>query len=148
MFRGWRIAALTVVVIVLGTLGLAGASTSSVRTFYLNARVGQCATYRTSTPKLLLVVPCSNARHNLEVYAVAHGGWGHSAVPASAYSRVGSICLKAYRHVQGHALRRPYGWQGFWPDPGHEQARYADKVICGVVLYPRLGPLGRGRHVR
>jgi len=61
---------------------------------------------------------------------------------------VGSICLKAYRHVQGHALRRPYGWQGFWPDPGHEQARYADKVICGVVLYPRLGPLGRGRHVR
>jgi hypothetical protein len=148
MFRRWRIAALTAVAIVLGTIALASASTGSVRTFYLNARVGQCAIYRTSTPKLLLVVPCANARHNLEVYAVTHGGWGHNAVPANAYSQVGSVCLSAYRHVQGHAVRRPYGWQGFWADPGHEQARYADKVICGLVLYPRLGPLGRGRHVR
>jgi hypothetical protein len=148
VFRRWRIAGLTAAAILLGALALASASTGSARTFYLNARVGQCAVFRTSTPKVLLVVPCSNARHNLEVYAVTHGGWGHTAVPANAYSRVGSICLKAYRHVQGHALHRPYGWQGFWPDPGNEQAHSADKVICGLVLYPGLGPLGRGRHVR
>jgi hypothetical protein len=148
VFRRWRIAGLTAVAIMLGMIALASANAGSVRTFYLNARVGQCAVFRTSTPKVLLIVPCSNARHNLEVYAVTHGGWGHGAVPANAYSRVRSICLSSYRHVQGHALHLPYGWQGFWPDPGNEQAHYADKVICGLTLYPRLGALGRGRHVR
>jgi hypothetical protein len=148
VFRRWRIAGLTAATIVLGTIALASASTSSVRTFYLNAQVGQCAIFRTSTPKVLVVVPCSNGRHNLEVYAVAHGGWGQNAVPANAYSRVRSICLSAYRHVQGHALHLPYGWQGFWPDPGSEQTHYADKVLCGLTLYPGLRPLGRGRHVR
>lgn len=148
MFRRWRIAALAAALVFLGTIALASASTSTVRTFYLNARVGQCTIYRSSTPKLLVVVPCANARHNLEVYAVSRGGWGHGGVPANAYSRVRTICLNAYRHVQGRAVRRPYGWQGFWPDPGHEQAGYADEVICGLVLYPGLGPLGRGRYVR
>ena len=148
MFRRWRIAGLTAVAIILGMIALASANTGGVRTFYLNARVGQCAVFQTSTPKVLLDVPCSNSRHNLEVYTVTRGGWGHNAVPANAYSRVRSICLSTYRHVQGHALRLPYGWQGFWPDPGNEQAHYADRVICGLTLYPGLRALGRGRHVR
>ena len=95
VFRRWRSAGLTAVAIMLGIIALASANTGSVRTFYLNAKVGQCAIFRTSTPKVLRVVPCSNARHNLEVYAVAHGGWGQNAVPANAYSRVRSICLSS-----------------------------------------------------
>ena len=98
--------------------------------------------------KTVAVVSCSNPAHNMEVYAVGHGGWGRHNPPADAYSLVRSVCLSAYQRITGHTLPRTVGWNGFWPDPGAETAKYADKVICGYRTWPKLAPLGRDWHVR
>jgi|SRR5450631_52698 hypothetical protein len=148
MFRRWRITGLMAAAIVLAAIALASGSTSSVRTFYLNVKVGQCALPFSS--KTITVVPCSNPRHVMEFYAVGHAGWGHQAMPppALAYAKARVICLADIRHITHHALPKNRAWWAFWPDAGREQARYGDKLICGFRTWPKLSPLGRGWHVR
>lgn len=116
---------------------------------YLALRAGECATWASASPKTAVVVPCSDPRHNLEVYAVEHGGWGKGAVPSAAlaYARAQYLCLNAVVDVTGHRLPTGYGWRGFWPDAGSEQKRYSDEVICSLGRYPRLAALGSGRHL-
>ena len=86
----------------------------------------------------------------MEVFAVAHGGWGHGTPPSAArgYGHARSICLTAFRRITGHAMSGTEGWQAFWPDPGAETARYGDKIICNLRAWPRWQPLGAGWHVR
>jgi hypothetical protein len=117
--------------------------------FYLAVKPGQCAA-GSLAGKTLPLVPCSNRLHTLEVYAVGHGGWGHSLIPpyATALAQAGAVCKAAFVRKTGHAIRRPYGWHASWPDAGGEQTRYGDRVICGLTLFPHPGPLGAGTHIR
>ncbi len=138
------------VVLAFTCAGLAGASSrSSGRVFYLSTHPRECLVSVKSSPKWVQVVPCSNSAHNMEVYAIVHGGWGHRTPPPStkALSIARSLCLAAFQRVTGHPLATTQGWNAFWPDPGSETARYGDKVICSLSSYPRLGPLGSGWHV-
>jgi hypothetical protein len=128
--------------------GLASSTTSN-QVFYLSLRPPECLIAKTiQGTKKVPVVPCSNAAHNLEVYAVEHGGWGHNNPPADAYALVRAVCLSAYQRLTGHPLARTAGWQGYWPDPGAETTRYGDRVVCNFRTWPALRPLGSGRHVR
>lgn len=128
--------------------GIATSATSS-QVFYLSLHPPQCLISTTiHGAKKVPVVPCSNAAHNLEVYAVAHGGWGHNNPPADAYSLVRAVCLSAYQRLTGHPLAKTGGWVGYWPDPGTETTRYGDRVVCSYRTWPTLKPLGRGRHIR
>jgi hypothetical protein len=118
-------------------------------TFYLAEVPGQCV-IAPHTGKTVSVVPCSDPRHNLEVYAVGHGGWDHRSPPAPSvqYSIARSICLAAFQRITGHPMSAAQGWYANWPDPGAEEARYGDKVICSFGHHPGLAPLGSGRHIR
>jgi hypothetical protein len=132
------------------TLLVAAAASGAVqgRVFYLSVRLHQCLIGTTTQgAKTVMVVPCSDAAHNLEVYAVGHGGWGHAGPPSNAYALTRVVCLSAYQRLTGHPLPKAAGWQGFWPDPGAETTRYGDKVVCSYRTWPRLDPLGSGRHV-
>ena len=121
---------------------------TSGRVFYLSVRVHQCLIGTTNQrAKTVAVVPCSNAAHNLEVYAVGHGGWGRQNPPPNSFALARVVCLLAYQRVTGHPLPATAGWQGFWADPGAETVRYGDKVICSYRSWPHFGPLGSGRHV-
>ena len=149
-----RIALFTLVVgLVIVTAAEAGV-TPGRRAFYLTVRPGQCliagSKTGTGSDKIVLVVPCSNPEHQFEVYAVRHGGWGHGTVPSPASLKLimRSACLGAYQQVTGHAMPASGGWDAFAPDPGAEQARYGDKIICSYVHWPTLAPFGSGRHVR
>ena len=126
------------------------ASGSGTRVFYLATHPRQCLVSVKSSPKFVQVVPCADPAHDMEVYAIAHGGWGHAAPPPStrAVAIARSLCLSAFQRVTGHPLARTQGWNAFWPDPGAETARYGDKVICSLRTWPGLGPLGPGWHVR
>jgi hypothetical protein len=115
--------------------------------FYLALAPGQCA-IRTLGSKTLLVVPCSDARHNFEVYSIEHGGWRHGTVLAVEGSRAVVLCRTAYRRITGHLLSGTSGMTAFWADPGSEETRYGDKVICSVQHWPNLAPLGSGSHIR
>ena len=117
------------------------------RTFYLDLRAGQCATFPLGA-KFLQVVPCSNAAHNLEAYYVGHGGWGHGAVPARAavFAIARSRCTGIFQRRFGHPIRPGYGWYAFWPDRGKEQAKYGDRVICSLDRFPGTGRMGPGVH--
>jgi hypothetical protein len=128
-------------------VGIASAG-SATRLFYLAEHPRQCLIVPTAG-KTVVVVPCSDAAHNLEVYAVGHGGWGHAGPPAQAQALAiaRSICFSAFQRLTGHAIRTPYGWLASWPDPGAESARYGDKVICGLRTWPHIGPMGSGWHV-
>jgi hypothetical protein len=133
---------------------LAGASVASAkqadRVFYLTAHARQCL-IASSNPivKTFQVVPCSNAAHNLEVFAVKHGGWGSKRPsPRSAGLIARSRCLSSYRLLTGHDTPSSAGWAFFLPDEGAETARYGDKIICAFRTWPTLAPLGSGWHVR
>ncbi len=131
-------------------LGVASARPSG-RVFYLAVHPRQCLIVPTSgSSKTVQTVACSDAAHNLEVFAVGHGGWGHKAPPAypSAYAIAKSVCLSAFRRITGHVMGTREGWLASWPDPGAETARYGDKIICGFRAWPRLAALGSGWHVR
>lgn len=144
-FAGLVLAAMAVSLALVPALGTASRSQAAVRTFYLDLRPGQCAVYP-QHGKYLQVVPCSNGAHNMEVYAVAHGGWGHGPVPAHAAALAveRSLCPSLFQRRFGHPS--PFGYYGFWPDPGKEQAKYGDKMICSVYRYPSFGALGPGVH--
>lgn len=142
---GVVLAALAVSLAVAPALGTASRVHTAGRTFYLDLRPGQCAVYPRQG-KYLQVVPCSNGAHNLEAYAVGHGGWGHGPVPghASALAVERSLCSSLFQRRFGHYSS--FGYYGFWPDQGKEQAKYGDKMICSVYRHPSFGPLGPGVH--
>jgi hypothetical protein len=148
-----RIALIGLLISLVTTWAAAAAASSGHRAFYLTVKPGQCliAGSRTGTGshKTVLVVPCSDPRHQFEVYAVRHGGWGHGTVPplATVRATMRSVCLATYQQITRHPMPPGGGWNAFAPDPGAEQARYGDKIICSYVHYPTLTPLGAGRHV-
>ena len=117
--------------------------------FYLNLKVHRCAIATSVASKTISVVPCSDARHDIEVYAIRHAGWGHGARPSDSVlvSTVRSLCLKAFTQITHRTRATPFGYVFFVPDPGSEQSRYGDKMICAIGYYPKLAPLGRGWHV-
>jgi hypothetical protein len=133
-------------VLVLGAAGLAAAR-DSASVFYLTVHPKQCL-IKSNAPgvKTVQVVPCSNAAHDLEVYALGHGHWG-SRPPSNALAIAGRVCLGAYSRVTGHAMARTSGWEAFWPDPGAESAKYGDKIICSFRTWPAFRALGAGWHV-
>ncbi len=129
----------------------AGTSTASSNVtgksvFYLSVRSGQCAIWP-HRGKLVQVVPCSNRNHNLETFWVGHGGWGHaSATHATKFADAQVRCRGAYQRRFGHPIRLGFGWEGFWPDPGAESAKYGDRLECFLVRYPGSPAMGPGRH--
>jgi hypothetical protein len=131
-------------------VGVAGAS-STARVFYLALHARQCLIIPasdTGNSKTVLAVPCSNPAHNEEIYAVRHGGWGHTPPTSAKEDAIAkSLCLSSFQRLTGHAMSSPYGWLASWPDPGAETARYGDKVVCGLRDWPRIAPLGKGWHV-
>jgi hypothetical protein len=134
------------VFVVVGGPGTASAAPSGHAVFYLALAPGQCA-IQTLGSKTFQVVPCSDSRHNFEVYAIGRGGWGHGEIPSIAGPHALALCQSAYRRITGHLLAATSGMTAFWPDPGREQASYGDKVICGYRHWPTLIPLGSGNHV-
>jgi hypothetical protein len=81
--RSWIRVAVVLVVATAGTTS-AGASTYRSRAargvFYLDLKVGQCARLPMEHKQLRLV-PCFDGLHDLEVFTVAHGGWGRAQPP-------------------------------------------------------------------
>jgi hypothetical protein len=128
----------------------AGATPLAARKiFYLDLRSGQCAR-GVFTHKTLLLLPCSDPSHNLEIYAVLHGGWkrGHQPSHDTVYARARTLCTGKFRSRFGHPISTPYGWRAFWPDRGTEEAKYGDRLICGLAHYPKPTALGAGTHFR
>lgn len=133
----------------LAGLGAASSSRSRGSVFYLNLKVHQCGIAASASSKTISVVPCSNARHTIEVYAIRHGGWGHGAPPSltALLSTVRNLCVTAFTQITHRTSAKPFGYVFFVPDPGSEQTRYGDKLICTLGYYPKLAPLGGGWHV-
>jgi hypothetical protein len=114
-------------------------------TFYLAVGPHQCV-IAPVVHKRVLVVPCSDAKHNEEVYAV-----GHATMPSTYSAQLAvarSVCLSAFQRVAGRPMASTEGWEAYWPDPGAERAKYGDKVICAYRHIGRLAPFGPGWHVR
>ena len=131
--------------------GAAGAGAATGReVFYLSVRTHTCLVASihagSAGHKKVTIVPCADPAHDMEVYGIGHGGWGHVKPPSDAVAILRSVCLSLYQRVTGHQLR-VYGWYGFYPDPGAETARYGDKMICSLRTYPVIRPLGAGWHV-
>jgi hypothetical protein len=120
------------------------------RVFYLAVHPRQCLIATSSTGKHPFLVPCSNSKHNFEVYALGHGGWGHNGPPPykTALAAARSICVSAFQRLTGHAMASTQGWNASWPDPGSESARYGDKIVCNYRAWPKAIALGSGWHVR
>jgi hypothetical protein len=136
--------------VVVATAASAASGSVGKRVFYLTVHTRQCLIGTTkANAKTVELVPCSNGSHNLEVYATGHGGWGHSTPPPSntALGIARAFCLSSFARLTGHALPSTRGWQGFWPSPGAETARYGDRIICSYRTWPRLAALGSGWHV-
>ena len=128
-------------------LSAAAIGSAGKRVFYLTTHPRECLVSTSS--KYPLLVPCSSPRHDLEVYAVGHGGWGRHGPPSYriALGIARSVCVSAFQRVSGRALAANEGWNASWPDPGPESARYGDKIICSYRAWPRLVALGSGWHV-
>ena len=141
--------AFVVAVAIVALLASSAAASAGHRVFYLTTHPRQCL-IGGADPKWLTAVPCSNPKHNLEVYAVGHGGWGHAGPPTAqaALAVARTVCLTAYQRLTGHGLPSADGWNAFWPDPGSETAHYGDKIICSYRAWPKRKPLGAGWHVR
>lgn len=137
---------------VLAGTALASRSASTGKVFYLDVRPGECGHISnaagTGTHKQVTLLPCSAATHNVEFYVRKHGGWSRQHRPSA--SRVAAIarriCLSSFKRRFGHPIQSPYGYQDFFADPGAETARYGDRVICGLRLWPKLGSMGSGTH--
>jgi hypothetical protein len=143
------VATLRFVVPLLAASALAAGVAAGGPVFYLTLKPGQCAIRATARAKTVAVVPCSNPKHNLEVYAIRHGGWKHGTPPSHGLlvARLQFLCLRAFADVANRQMPQGYGWRGFWPDPGAEQKRYGDEVVCALTHFPRQTPLGAGRHL-
>ncbi|HLK16339.1 MAG TPA: hypothetical protein VKT78_16150 [Fimbriimonadaceae bacterium] len=141
---------LALVLFVAVSTAAVGSAATGHRVFYLSVRTHQCLVRIAGAAKTVSVVPCSDPAHEMEVFAVGHGGWGHGSPPSASrgYALARSICLSAFQRITGHVMPRTEGWQAFWPDPGTETARYGDKIICNLRTWPNWQPLGAGWHVR
>jgi hypothetical protein len=86
----------------------------------------------------------------MEVFAVLHAGWGHRNPPArsAAYARAQQLCNSTFQTRFGGAILRGYGWYAFWPDPGAEATKYADRMSCSLIRWPGRPPMGAGTHFR
>ena len=133
----------------LASLSAASPSRSRGSVFYLNLKAHQCAIAASASSKTMAVVPCSNASHTIEVYAIRHGGWGHRAPPSLMVQlkTVRNLCITAFTQITHRTSAKPFGHVFFVPDPGREQIRYGDKMICALAHYPKFAPLGGGWHV-
>ena len=116
-------------------------------TFYLDLKPGECVRY-TANPKQLLLVSCSDPLHNMEVYGRFHGGWTDSRRPSlTTLITLGRTrCLALFKLRFAANLRIPFGYQSYIADPGRETVKYHDRVICGLVRYPRQSAMGPGTH--
>jgi hypothetical protein len=142
---------IAVVVICAALVGTSVASAKQGdRVFYLAVHPRQCLIASPDPAvKTFEVVRCSNAAHNLEVFAVKRGGWGSKPpTPRAAGLIARSRCLTSYRLLTGHGAPRTAGWAFFLPDAGAETTRYGDRIVCGFRTWPTLAPLGTGWHVR
>ena len=148
MSTRWVALLATALVFAGGAVGVRAATGHQV--FYLSVGTHTCLVASshagTAGHKTVTVVPCADPAHNMEVYGIGHGGWGHATPPANAAAVLRSTCLGIYQRLTGHPLR-VYGWYGFYPDPGAETVRYGDKMICSLRTYPVVRPLGPGWHV-
>jgi hypothetical protein len=132
------------VFLVLGTLASIAAAAGRP-TFYLAVASHQCV-IAPVVHKQLLVVPCSDAKHNEEVYAVGHATMPPTYAAQLSVARI--FCLASFQRVTGRPMGSTEGWEAYWPDPGAERAKYDDKVICAYRHLTRLEPFGPGWHVR
>ena len=143
---------LIALIVCLATAGAAAARAH--RAFYLSVRTRECLIAAAGTGntayKTVVVVPCSDPAHNLEVYGIGHGGWGYQTPPPvkTVLAIMRTTCLAIYQRVTGHPLGRTSGWDGFAPDAGRETRLYGDKIVCSLRSWPGFGPLGAGWHVR
>jgi hypothetical protein len=135
--------------ILLAAAAPAGATPSAAhKTFYLDLKAGQCAEGAPAA-KTLLVVSCSDGRHNFEVFAVLHGGWAHGRIPPhdAAFAIARDRCNSTFQRRYRHPIRAAgYGWYAFWADPGKEEAKYGDRIVCSLTRYPGQPPMGLGIH--
>jgi hypothetical protein len=140
----------SLLIVGLAAFALSAAGTAAAPISYLALRAGECALVAKPGAKAATVVPCSDPRHDLEVYAVKHGGWGHGALPSSGMleARAQYLCLTSFVDITGRQLPGGYGWRAFWPDRGAEQQRYGDEVICSLTRASGLRPLGTGSHLQ
>jgi hypothetical protein len=106
----WTIAAAAVTACL---TGVAGAQASGL-TFYLDLRPVRCAIK--DDPKHFLVVPCSLVTHEIEIYAVVHGGWGHRRPSASVASELAHRrCGATFRSLYGNTIDNGYAWWASGP---------------------------------
>jgi hypothetical protein len=147
-----RVAAgIVVAIIALGAGPVAGGATlrSSLhirKVFYLDLKAGECALLP-MRHKHLRVLPCLNARHQLEVFAVdKHVGWGDAEPPHRVVVRLSfTVCNNAFLQRFNRVIQPPYGYIAYWPDPGAENRKYGDRMICALVG-PGRAPMGSGTH--
>ena len=140
---------LVAAVCVAATAPTVGSAATGHRAFYLSVHTHQCLARIPGAAKTVSVVPCSDPAHEMEVFAIRHGGWGHGRPPSPkrGYALARTICLSAFQRITGHVMRSGEGWQAFWPDPGAETARYGDRIVCNLRAWPSWRPLGAGWHV-
>jgi len=81
------------------------------RVFYLTAHPRQCIVSVSTSPKWVQVVPCSDPEHNMEVYALVHGGWGRGTPPTASkgLAIARALCLSAFQRLTGHPLHNTLG---------------------------------------
>jgi hypothetical protein len=134
---------------VLAGAQVVAAATPAARTLIVSLRVGQCAIASATDTKTASVTRCANPKHNLEIYAVEHGGWGHKKTPprAKVVASARTLCVAAFEKRTGHSFPTDEGWRAFWIGSGNQKTRYGDRLICGLSAFPVLRPLGAGRHV-
>ena len=142
---------IAVAVVVLGAGTEAGGATlrlslHSRSVFYLDLKAGECARLPMKH-KHLRVVPCRNPRHELEVFAVdQHVGWGLDEPPHRIVVRLSfTVCNNAFLQRFRRVIQQPYGYIAYWPDPGAENRKYGDRMICALVG-PGKRPMGPGTH--
>jgi hypothetical protein len=123
-----------------------GSSSASRSVFYLSLKAGECARLP-MRHKHLRVVSCRNPRHRLEVFAVdQHVGWGLAEPPHRIVVRLSfTVCNNAFLQRFRRVIRPPYGYVAYWPDPGAENRKYGDRMICALVGHGK-GPMGAGTH--
>ena len=115
--------------------------------FSLDLKAGECA-FLPMKHKHLRVVPCLNSLHQIEVFAVTHGGWGlaqpppHRVVVQLSFT----VCNNAFLRRFGRVITPPYTYVAYWPDPGAETNTFGDRMICALGLPGNHPPMGAGTH--
>jgi hypothetical protein len=120
-----------------GTPAAPSTSPAASRVHYLTMARAHCYWLPTGAAKRALPVGCAR-RHQVQVAAVVHGGWGRThpsrAARLAASRRVCRPRIIAYAGTSA-------AWVAFFPDAGAEANRYGDRVICAVARLRRDGSL-------